>query len=142
MQMTFRRWTGIAAAGFALLAAGAQAQTPLMMHPGYERAIAVVPLAGAGTPADPKRPQFMAAKGLPAGVLSWRYLPSDDKHFAIVELVLSDAAGLDAIRAAQGPNVRLFERDKTTRAQLEAELRKYKKDFKLEDFAPVAGRRK
>ena len=60
----------------------------------YDRVIAVVPFAGKGTPADPKRPQYAPwpPSKDPNGILAFTYLPSDDGRLAIVEFVARNRA--------------------------------------------------
>jgi hypothetical protein len=63
----------------------------------HERIIAVVPLIGAGTYADPRRPLFAPdSKDLhnPNGIHSYRWEASDDGRHAIVEFVARDRAAL------------------------------------------------
>jgi hypothetical protein len=67
----------------------------------YHRILAIVPLTGSGTAADPKRPTFAPAPTASAqdrgGIIAWQYQVSDDGTMAIVELVAADRG---AFRAA------------------------------------------
>jgi hypothetical protein len=59
----------------------------------HERMLAVVPLTGAGTYADPRRPLFAPSstrEGGESGILSYEWAPSDDGQYAIVEFVAKE----------------------------------------------------
>jgi len=60
---------------------------------GAERMIVVVPLVGAGTMDDPRRPLGMPVRGLPPGVTEMTYVLSDDQKLAIVELTALKRSG-------------------------------------------------
>ena len=113
----------------------------------YQRIICVVPLIGAGTLDDPKRPLFTPVAGRtstdpelsslpvskgfkePPAIVAYQSLVSDDGQSAIVEYVARD-------RATFGPlltnnSIKIFDRQTTKAADLIRELRKFKKDFNL-----------
>jgi hypothetical protein len=122
----------------------------------YHRVYAVVPIIGTGKPGDPKRPMFVpspaelaavkpvAANGAVAGtgpasiprpaILSYHMDLSDDGQFALVEFVGATPADLKFIAQSTAPGVIAFERGKTTKAQVQAEFQKYKKNFNADLF--------
>src|SRR5262245_37363186 len=75
----------------------------------YHRVLAVAPLIGSGTAADPKRPMFVPASR-PArapndrsGVLGYQMQLSDDGKFALVELVFQNPQAFQDVLAAEAP---------------------------------------
>jgi hypothetical protein len=105
----------------------------------YHRVIAVVPIVGAGTKADPRRPAYvpMAAAAMgkaPArsGIIGFTFLESDDKKFAIVEFVAADPAALQPI--LNDKNVTAFEKGKTKSSDIEPQLQKFRKNFTLDQL--------
>jgi hypothetical protein len=106
----------------------------------YERIYAVVPMIGAGTAEDPRQPMFTPVPGeKPArdGIIAFTYQLSDDGNTALVEFVARDRAALAPI-LNDGPSradVKIFEKGKDTRRNIEAEFRRHKRDFDLEQFA-------
>ena len=105
----------------------------------YHRVICVVPLIGHGTPSDPRRPQY--APWPPAtgksrmDIISFSHLVSDDGKFAIVEFVARDGAAFAAI--FNDHSLRVFEKGVHKKDDIEAELKKFKKDFSLDKFGMV-----
>jgi hypothetical protein len=101
----------------------------------YHRILAVVPMTGSGTAADPQRPMFapapraMAARPARTALLAWNYLSSDDGKWALVEFVAADRAAFAAILADK--RYRVFEKGKAKKAGVETEFRKYRKNFDL-----------
>jgi hypothetical protein len=92
-----------------------------------------VPVVGAGTYDDPKRPLFAPRTPEPDGILAFSYEFSDDEQFAIVEFVSRSRAVLSKI--AVDPRLsRSFDRQKDKRDDVEAELKKLKKGFDLSKF--------
>ena len=92
---------------------------------------AVVPLAGAGTSADPKRPAIAPAVGNRMDqMLSWSWLPSDDGQFAIVEFVARSRSVLTPV-LADSRVVKAFEKGRHKPEDIEKELQKYAKKFSL-----------
>ena len=127
-----------------------------------ERLLLVVPMVGAGTAEDPVRPMLApiteapetagqtpaagTSPKLPAEVkiLSWRYEASDDGKTALLELVAKDRTALDAIKALNRSDVKIFVVGKATKAEIEAEFRKVKPGFDAGKFGagslgPVGG---
>jgi hypothetical protein len=114
---------------------GACGQPPRVdMARTYERIICVVPMIGKGTPADPRRPMFAplpsAGRPAPNGIIGFAFQPADDANFAIVQLVARDRTAFGGILA--DGSVKTFERGKPKAADLEAEIQRFKKNFKLD----------
>jgi len=110
-----------------------------------ERIMVVLPMIGSGTWNDPRRPLFAPteASGGPraGGIIGFSYQLSDDGQFAITEFVGKNRSAFQPIFADVTHSLKIFERGKSTRADREAEFRKYKKDFDLDKFGapkPVA----
>ena len=112
----------------------------------YERIICVVPMTGAGTVQDPKRPMFtappaqsLAAENTDAAtsrseanrkILAFQSVLSDDGQSAIVMFVARSRQAFRTILS--DPNtIRHFEPDKIAEKDLVQELRKYKRNFDL-----------
>jgi hypothetical protein len=122
----------------------------------YHRVWAVVPLVGKGTMEDPKRPMFTpsrvehkaAAEAIraentrtgkqrdpePPAILSYTMQVSDDGKSALVEFVGLTPKSLAFITESKAPGVKTFERGKATKEEVEAELKKSKKDFNLDSL--------
>lgn len=132
----------------------AQGQPRVDPRNSYERILVVLPLVGTGTVEDPVRPMFIpppapAAASTPAvdgsssgslsidptsrtGILGYTYVLSDDGKFALTEIVMRDRAGFQPILAA--PAIKAFIKGVHTRADAEAEFKKFKKDFDISTF--------
>jgi hypothetical protein len=106
----------------------------------YERLIMVVPMVGAGTYADPRRPLYAPlppARGVApsrSGIIAFCYQISDDGRSALVEFVARDRSGFKQILEDRRSDVKIFEKGKAKRAEIEAEFRKYKKNFDFDRF--------
>lgn len=109
----------------------------------YTRVYCVVPMIGAGSAADPRRPMFAPLAPGPTaafdrtGIIAFQFQVSDDGNFALAEFVAVTRAGLTAILASTNPNVIALERGQFTRQQIEAAFQKYKKTFSFSNFTPV-----
>jgi hypothetical protein len=105
-------------------------------HVLHERVVAVVPLVGKGTLADPIRPMFAPSGGVPTAevlkaaaeakaeapavgpaeaekkrkteILAYTWVPSDDKKFAIVEFVARDPEAFGELK--RSALARVFDR--------------------------------
>ena len=101
-----------------------------------ERLVVIVPLIGNGTPRNPFRPLFApTAEETKAGggIISYTSVLSDDRKFALVELVATDRKAFEAILKDTRPDVKKFDHTKGSKKEdIELEFRKLKKDF---DFA-------
>lgn len=106
----------------------------------YERLICVVPMVGAGTYTDPRRPLFAPTQAdvTGDGIIQFSFEESDDGKFAIVELVARDRKAFAAILADRRPEIKVFEKGKHSRAEIETELKKYKRNFDTDKW--VKGR--
>lgn len=122
-----------------LFAAAALAQTPAQPQAGpqesaaFERILVVVPLTGAGTYADPKRPALtpreFSRNG--RGILEWSWEPTADGKLAIVEMVAADRQAFAPILADR-QIVKAFEKGKHTRDEVEKEVRKLRPDYSID----------
>lgn len=104
----------------------------------YHRVIGVLPLVGSGTAADPIRPKYGPA-GTPTsasgtGIIAYAFELSDDGKYAIAELVAVDRAALLDVLADHAPGVLVFEKGRAGRTQIEAAVRRYRKDFSMQKF--------
>ncbi len=100
-------------------------------------------MVGRGTPDDPRRPLYAPVpnpRAAPSrqGIIAFSYQLSDDGKFALVELVAANRAAFAAILADRRPDVKVFEKGKARREDIEREFRKYKRDFQLDRFRGVS----
>ncbi len=103
--------------------------------------VAIVPLVGAGTAEDPRRPMY-APKPKEMGregALDFQYVLSDDRRWAIAafsagRVTVEAMEALDAVERSREPGVRAFSRGKDKREDVETEARKLKKDFDLDEL--------
>ena len=109
----------------------------------YERIWVIAPVIGTGKARDEKRPMFTppfaAAPGQGAaagrtGILAMQCQFSDDGKTALMELVALNRSAFNEILNSKVPGVKVFERGKTTKNEVETEFKKYKKDFQFNDF--------
>jgi len=116
------------------------AQPPVDMRNTHERIICVVPMVGAGTAADPRRPLYAplpqrGSGAAPAsGIVAFAFQASDDGRFALVEFVARDPAAFKSILEDRRADVKVFEKGKDRREDIENEFRKYKQRFDLDRF--------
>jgi hypothetical protein len=117
----------------------------------YERVYCVVPMVGAGTYEDPRRPKYAPAGPLhlvPAlaaeaarpgneepqperkGILGFSFVVSEDGQFALAEFVAASKADLKEILADS--DVKSFIKGKARRLDIETEFRKFKVDINLD----------
>ncbi len=98
--------------------------------------ITVVPMTGAGPYSDPKRPMYLPAArpsvSNRADILGFTWVPSDDGKSAIVEYVAANKAALQQIYGDK--NLNIFEKGKNGKDEIEAEMKKYRKKFSLNEF--------
>jgi hypothetical protein len=110
------------------------------VNPGntHVRVLAVVPLTGTGKNGDPIRPEFApaplapGAKPDPNGIIGFSVQICDDHKHALVEFVARDRSAFKQIMADTRSDVKVFEKGKAKRADIEAEFRKWKHDFDLD----------
>ena len=110
----------------------------------YERVIAIVPMTGSGTYADPRRPELTPASFTGAdqvtgkGIIGFSYQLSDDGKMAVVEFVARERKALEGVLRSTRPGVQVFERGKGNASAVEAEIRKHIKDFDVTKFGARA----
>jgi hypothetical protein len=100
----------------------------------YERLWAVVPIVGAGTFADPKRPKWAelvtpANQQSRSGITAYQFIKGDD-GVGLVEFVATSRASFQQILADS--TITVFLKGRDSRAAMEAEFLKHKANF---DFA-------
>jgi len=124
-----------------LASAVLSAQKKIDPHNTYHRLLCVVPMIGAGTKADPRRPEYIplphAGPPSRSGIIAFSQQISDDRNFALVEFVAADPAAFKDILADKRAVVKVFEKGRNTRAEIETEFRKHKSDFSLDGFGTV-----
>jgi hypothetical protein len=115
-------------------------QQKVDMRNTHERLYLAVPIVGSGTPDDPRRPLYVPAPvaGAPPardGIIAFAFQESDDGKSALVQLVARDRAAFNAIFEDNRADVKLFEKGKDSRSDIETEFRKYKKNFDLDTLS-------
>ncbi len=103
----------------------------------YERVLAIVPLVGTGTAADPQRPMYApvgSAIGPTSrtGILGYTYVLSDDGKFALVEYVARDRSAFGAILA--DTTIQKFIKGVDQRSTIETAFKALKKNFDFDHF--------
>jgi hypothetical protein len=125
------------------------AQRRVQMRNMYERLYLVVPMVGSGTAEDPRRPMYAPLPAHPgvdasaqrsdaqpadSGIIAFAFQESDDGAYALVEFVARDRAAFKLILEDRQPNVKVFEKGKSKKGDVEQEFRKYKHDFDLDSL--------
>jgi hypothetical protein len=105
----------------------------------YQHIYARVPLIGSGTKADPKRPMFVpppsqAPTAIHTGILAYQMQVSDDGNWALCEFVGATPQDLALITQSTAANVKVFERNKSTLADVLADFTQYKANFAFNVF--------
>src|SRR5258706_7443122 len=104
----------------------------------YYRVYARAPLIGSGKANDPKLPMFAPLPSQMSrdhtGIIAYQMQISDDGKFALVEFVGATPKDLQQIINSTDPNVKAFERGKTSQALIEAEFKRYKHYFTFDVF--------
>ena len=116
----------------------------------HERIFAVVPIIGTGTAEDPFRPAHTPAPppldaqtGAPQaqapseGIIGYSMVRTDDGKHAIVQLVARDRSAFKDLLTDNSPDVKAFEKGKAKREDIEAEFRKWKKDFTMDQLGGI-----
>jgi hypothetical protein len=121
----------------------------------YHRVLAIVPLVGSGTAADPKRPMFaptpQAASNnsqtaslntpqgtpIPKGIIAYQHQLSDDGTLALVEFVATDRSAFAELFASTDARVQYFEVGKSTQAEIQAAFQQKKAAFSFNTFHPL-----
>ncbi len=105
----------------------------------YERIYVKVPMVGKGTKDDPMRPMFAPKRSEveASGLLSFRYVLSDDRKTALMELVAADRKAFTAMfdAAAKREDVKVFEKGIATKAEIEAAFKQVKPTFEMDKFS-------
>jgi hypothetical protein len=103
----------------------------------YDRVICIVQLVGTGTAADPKRPQYApwSASTDPNGIIGYYFVPTDDGKSAVVEFVARNRAAFQPL--FNDKTIKLFEKGKSARTDIEAATKQVRKDFNLDTFGMV-----
>jgi hypothetical protein len=91
-------------------------------------------VAGAQTEAAPASAGVAAAPATPT-IIAYMHVASDDGKYALVEYVAKDMAAFQTILSDK--TLKVFVKGKDSKDAIEAELRKYKKDFSLDKFGVV-----
>ena len=137
-----------------ICSSGPAAQRAVPENARYHRVIALVHLHGSGKNGDAIRPEYAplpgtitapTSTGAPggastsaatgngrSGIIAWSMQLTDDRKMAIVHYVSVDRGAFSNILADARPEVRVFEIGKDSRASIETEMRKYKKNFNLD----------
>jgi hypothetical protein len=116
--------------------AAAAAQPRVYTLNRHERVLAIVPIVGQGTVADPARPMYTPVFSEdgppPTGLLGFTSVLSDDGKFALVEFVARDRSAFRAILADS--TIKAFLKGRDSREAAETEFRKLRKDFSIANF--------
>jgi hypothetical protein len=139
------RLAAIVAACISVAPAQTAARGNRPFGPVGERVICVVPMQGGTAANDPRRPLFVPNfrdpaqrpdPRLPGTIQGFRYLPSDDGRFAIVEFWAFNRAALRPILNSGRADVVAHERASAlrNRAAVEAQFRVFRRDFSLDSF--------
>jgi hypothetical protein len=120
-----------------VLAGLAIAQRRVDPHNTFNRVICVVPITGAGTAVDPRRPQYAPwpPSPDPNGIIGYYFVPSDDGKSAVVEFVARNRAALLPILSDK--SIKAFEKGRATKSDIEAAVQQSRKDFNLDTFGMV-----
>jgi hypothetical protein len=70
------------------------------------------------------------------GIIAFTSVLSDDGRFALVEFVARDRAAFRHIFAGRDSRVRIFEKGKSRKADIENEFRRHRRDFDLGAVLP------
>lgn len=103
----------------------------------YNRVIAVVPLIGSGTAADPKRPEYAPwpVSQDPNGIIGFIFEATDDGKSAVVEFVAQNRVAFGALLADR--TIQVFEKGSASKAAIENAIKQARKDFSLDSFGMV-----
>ena len=106
----------------------------------YHRFICLVYLTGSGKKDDPQHPEYTPAAIDPGrtGIIAWSMQVTDDGKMAIVHYVAVDRKAFAPILADKRAEIRVFETGVDRPEKIEAELKKFKKDFTLDSLKVVA----
>ncbi len=108
--------------------------------------MAVVPMTGAGTYQDPRRPLFaptpseLAKAGAAGEALPFTFVhfqPSDDGQYAIVEFVANDRKALESILRDKASIQVAFNPEALSEVDAETQLKRFRRNFNLKQFHGV-----
>jgi hypothetical protein len=103
----------------------------------YERILMIVPMTGSGKWDDPRRPLFAPAHASAptdrTGILGYSFQVSDDGKYALVEFVAHDKNAFQTLKS-DARTMKFFEKGNAQTADIDAEFKKYKKDFNWQHF--------
>jgi len=104
----------------------------------YERVLAIVPVVGTGTFADPKRPMYAPTPQQMnpvsrTGIIAYTHVLSDNGRFALVEFVARDRSAFQSILA--DTTIQVFLKGRDQREDAVAAFQKLKKNFDFSHFA-------
>jgi len=102
---------------------------------GQERLLIVCPLIGDGSYANPRRPMFTPSRGQTTQFTGFHWVLADNGRLAIVEITAKSRAAFISILSDRTPEVRVFDRARDKKDDVERELKLLKRDFTLERFA-------
>ncbi|MCX6622803.1 MAG: hypothetical protein NTY38_17405 [Acidobacteria bacterium] len=103
----------------------------------YERLVAIVPMTGAGTFNDPRRPMYAPIPGTESSkrLIGFSFMVSDDGKSALVEFVARDrSAFADILTNRQQSVANIWQKHEATKDDVEKEFRKLRKDFDINSF--------
>ena len=103
----------------------------------YERFYAILPMIGAGTMADPKRPLHAPApralsSSARSGILAYHFEVSDNGLFALVEFAAADRSAFKGLLA--DITAQTFVRGKDDLPAIESAFKLLKKNFDINNF--------
>ena len=103
----------------------------------YKRVIAIVSLVGTGSASDPRRPEYAPwpVSQDPNGIIAFCFVPSDDGKWAIAEFVAQDRVAFQPL--FNDKSIRVFEKGRSSKPQIETALQQYRKDFTLDKYGMV-----
>jgi hypothetical protein len=98
------------------------------------KALLTVPMIGAGTWDDPRRPALVREAGV-----GFRYQVSDDGTMALVEAAPGDLAGMAKLEelAKKEPRAKVFRPERDKHADVVAAFKLLKKDFDPASFTQL-----
>ena len=106
----------------------------------YERILMIVPMTGSGKWDDPRRPLFAPAHTPTptdrTGILGYSFQVSDDGKYALVEFVARDKNVFQTLKS-DARTVKFFDKANAQIADIDAEFKKYKKDFNWQHFGTM-----
>jgi len=125
------------AATILLMVALSTAQRRVDPRFSYNRLVCVVPLVGAGTTSDPKRPEYAPwpPSQNQSGIIAYYFIPSDNGKSAVVEFVAANRTALLPI--LNDKSIQVFEKGRVPKGIIESAIKPVRKDFNLDTFGMV-----